>query len=100
MMLLTFFGLLVFFIFIGVKSSAPSLTLLYGGLSSSDATEIAAKLDNAGIPYSLSEDGTKVSVPHKDVAKSRLLLAQEGLPHQGSMGYELFDQKQGFGVTS
>jgi flagellar M-ring protein FliF len=100
MMLLTFFGLLVFFIFIGVRSSTPSLTLLYGGLASNDATEMAAKLDNAGIPYSLSEDGTKISVPHKDVAKSRLLLAQEGLPHQGSMGYELFDQKQSFGATS
>ena len=100
MMLITFFGLLIFFIFIAVRSSAPSLTLLYGGLSSNDATEMAAKLDNAGIPYSLSEDGTKLSVPHKDVAKSRLLLAQEGLPHQGSMGYELFDQKQSFGATS
>jgi flagellar M-ring protein FliF len=100
MMLLTFFGLLVFFIFIGIRSSAPSLSLLYGGLSSTDATEIAAKLDNAGVPYGLSDDGTKVSVPHKDVAKARLLLAQEGLPHQGSMGYEIFDQKQSFGATS
>ncbi len=100
MMLLTFFGLLIFFIFIAVRSSAPSLTLLYGGLSSTDATEMAAKLENAGVTYSLSEDGTKISVPHKDVAKSRLLLAQEGLPHQGSMGYEIFDQKQSFGATS
>ena len=100
MMLLTFFGLLIFFIFIAVRSSAPSLTLLYGGLSSTDATEMAAKLDNAGVTYALSEDGTKISVPHKDVAKSRLLLAQEGLPHQGSMGYEIFDQKQSFGATS
>ena len=100
MMLLTFFGLLVFFIFIAVRSSTPALTLLYGGLSSSDATEIAAKLDNSGIAYSLSEDGTKISVPHKNVAKSRLLLAQEGLPHKGSMGYEIFDQKQSFGATS
>jgi flagellar M-ring protein FliF len=100
MMLLTFFGLLIFFIFIAVRSSAPSLSLLYGGLSSADATEIAAKLDGSHITYSLSEDGTKISVPHKDVAKSRLLLAAEGLPRKGSMGYELFDQKQSFGVTS
>lgn len=100
MMLLTFFGLLVFFIFIAVRSSTPALTLLYGGLSSADATEIAAKLDNAGIAYSLSDDGSKVSVPHKHVAKARLLLAQEGLPRKGSMGYELFDQKQSFGATS
>lgn len=100
MMMLTFFGLIIFFIFIAARSSAPSTVLLYGGLSVSDSTEIAAKLDAANIAYRLSEDGTSVSVPQRDVAKSRMLLAQEGLPHQGSMGYEIFDQKQSFGVTS
>jgi flagellar M-ring protein FliF len=29
-----------------------------------------------------------------------MLLAQDGLPHQGSVGYEIFDQKQAFGTTS
>ena len=100
MMLVTFFGLLVFFIFIAIRSSAPSVTLLYGGLSTADATEISAKLDASHIVYTLSDDGTKVSVAHKDVAKARLLLAQEGLPRKGSMGYEIFDQKQSFGATS
>ncbi|HYD18882.1 MAG TPA: flagellar basal-body MS-ring/collar protein FliF [Patescibacteria group bacterium] len=100
MMGVTFFGLIIFFVFIAVRSSAPSLSLLYGDLSTSDATEISAKLDNANVPYSLSEDGTKVSVPHKDIAKARMLLAAEGLPRKGSMGYELFDQKQSFGDTS
>lgn len=100
MMLVTFFGLVIFFIFIAARSSAPSVVLLYGGLSVSDSTEIAAKLDAARIGYRLSDDGTSVSVPQRDVAKSRMLLAQEGLPHQGSMGYEIFDQKQSFGVTS
>ncbi len=100
MMLLTFFGLLIFFIFIAVRSSAPAMSLLYGDLSSADATEIATKLDSANITYTLGENGTKVSVMHKDVAKARLLLAQEGLPRKGNMGYEIFDQKQSFGATS
>lgn len=100
MMLLTFFGLIVFFIFIAARSSAPSVTLLYGGLSISDSTEIAAKLDAAKVAYRLSEDGTQVSVPQRDVGKARMLLAQEGLPHQGTVGYEVFDKKQGFGATS
>ncbi len=99
-MLMTFFGLILFFIFIAVKSSNPALTLLYGGLSAADSTEIAAKLGNARITYSLSEDGSKISVPSKDVGKSRMLLAAEGLPRQGSVGYEIFDQKQSFGTTS
>lgn len=100
MMLLTFFGLIIFFIFIAVRSSAPSLTLLYGDLSTADSTEIAAKLDNSSIPYKISDDGKQVSVPQKDVGKARMLLAQEGLPRKGSMGYEIFDQKQSFGTTS
>lgn len=99
-MALTLFGLVVFFIFIMARSGTPSMTLLYSGLSTSDSTEIAAKLDNTRVNYRLSDDGTQISVPHKDVGRARMLLAQEGLPRQGSMGYELFDQKQSFGETS
>lgn len=100
MMLATFFGLIIFLVFIAVRSSAPSLSLLYSDLSTADATEIAAKLDNSNVPYALSEDGTKVSVPHKDISRARMLLAAEGLPRKGAMGNELFDQKQTFGKTS
>ncbi|MCK5518201.1 MAG: flagellar M-ring protein FliF [Alphaproteobacteria bacterium] len=99
-MLLTFFGLVIFFIFIAVRSNAPGMTLLYGGLSVSDSTEIAAKLDIVKIPYKISEDGSSVTVPQKEVGKARILLAQDGLPHQGTVGYEIFDQKQSFGTTS
>jgi flagellar M-ring protein FliF len=97
---LTFSGLVIFFIFIAVRSNTPGMTLLYANLSSSDSTEIVAKLDVAKVHYKLSDDGTKVMVPQKEVGKARVLLAQEGLPHQGSVGYEIFDQKQTFGTTS
>ncbi|MCC7038528.1 MAG: flagellar M-ring protein FliF [Alphaproteobacteria bacterium] len=100
MMLATFFGLIIFFVFIAVRSSAPSFSPLYNGLSISDATEISAKLDNSSIPYALSDDGTKISVPHKDIARAKMLLLAEGLPRNGAMGNELFDQKQTFGKTS
>lgn len=100
MMLATFFGLIIFFIFIALRSSTPTLTILYGELSTADSTEIAAKLENANIQYKLNDNGTQVSVPQKDIGKARMLLAQEGLPHQASMGYEIFDKKQAFGTTS
>jgi len=96
-MTLTLFGLIIFFIFVTARGSAPNMTLLYGDLATSDATEIAAKLDNSRISYRLGENGTQVSVPHKDVGRARMLLAEEGLPRSGSMGYELFDQKESFG---
>lgn len=99
-MLLTFFGLVIFFIFIALRSNSPGMTLLYGELSTSDSTEIAAKLDIAKIPYKISDDGSSVQVPQKEVGKARILLAKDGLPHQGTVGYEIFDQKQSFGTTS
>lgn len=99
-MLLTFFGLVIFFIFIAARSNTPGMTLLYGNLSVGDSTEIAAHLDAAKIPYKLSEDGSQVQVQQKEVGKARMLLAKDGLPHQGSVGYEIFDQKQTFGTTS
>lgn len=99
-MLMTFFALVIFFIFIAVKSSAPMLTMMYANLSTTDSTEIAAKLDTANISYRLSEDGTKVSVSQKDIGRARMMLAAEGLPRHGSVGYEIFDQKQSFGITS
>src|SRR6218665_526165 len=97
---LTLVGLIVFFVFLMARGGTPNLTLLYSGLSTSDSTEIAAKLENTRINYRLSDDGTQVSVPQKDVGRARMLLAQEGLPRQGSMGYEIFDQKQSFGETN
>jgi flagellar M-ring protein FliF len=99
-MLMTFFGLVIFFIFVAARSNTPGMTLLYGNLSTADATEIAAKLDTSKIAYKLSDDGTQVTVQQKEVGKARILLAQDGLPHQGSVGYEIFDQKQAFGTTS
>ena len=96
-MTLALFGLIIFFIFITARGSTPSMTLLYGDLSTADATEISAKLDNSRVSYRLSDDGKQVSVPFKDVGRARMLLAEEGLPRSGSMGYELFDEKESFG---
>ena len=76
------------------------MTLLYGDLSTADATAISGRLDIADIPFELSEDGTQVNVGRKDVGRARMILAEEGLPGTGSMGYELFDQQQSFGTTS
>ncbi len=96
----TFLALIVFFAFIAVRSSSPAMTLLYNDLTTSDSTQIAAKLDVSDIPYQMIEGGTQVMVNSQDVGRARMLLAEEGLPSSGSMGYELFDRQQGFGTTS
>lgn len=100
MMFVTLIGLVGFFAFIALRSSAPNMTLLYNNLSTSDSTEIAAKLSLSDIPFQLNENGTEVLVDRSQVGQARILLAQEGLPSSGSMGYELFDEQQSFGTTS
>jgi flagellar M-ring protein FliF len=93
-------GLLMFFIFVSLRISTPDMKLLYGDLSSSDSGAIASKLGESSIAYDMSEDGTKILVPEKDVGRARLLLAGAGLPSGGSMGYEIFDNQSGFGTTN
>lgn len=95
-----FVGLLLFFVFISMRVSSPSMQLLYGDLSTNDSMAISAVLDQAQISHSNAEDGAEIMVAESDIAKARMLLAQEGLPSGGTMGYELFDQKSGFGTTN
>lgn len=94
------FGLLMFFVFVSMRVSAPQLELLYGDLSSSDSAAMAGKLEEAGIRYEVSPDGSKLMVPDPEVGRARILLAHEGLPNGGSMGYEIFDKQSGFGTTN
>lgn len=94
-----FVGLLIFFVFVSAQVSKPSLSLLYGSLSSVDSASVAAKLEETKIPFEVSGDGSQIRVPKNEIGRARMLLAQAGLPNGGSMGYEIFDQQSGFGTT-
>lgn len=93
-------GMLVFFVFVSMRVSSPDMKLLYEDLAPNDANAIAAKLEANEIPYEVSNDSSRVSVPGDDVGRARMLLAQEGLPNGGNMGYEIFDTQNGFGTTN
>ena len=93
-------GLLLFFIYISMQVSGPRMKMLYKDLASEDSSSVAAKLEEIKIPYEISADGATVMVPEKEVGRARMLLAQDGLPNGGSLGYELFDKQSGFGTTS
>lgn len=93
-------GLLLFFIYISMQVSGPRMKMLYKDLASEDSSSVAAKLEELKIQYEVSPDGTSVMVPEKEVGRARMLLAQDGLPNGGSLGYELFDKQSSFGTTS
>lgn len=93
-------GLLMFFIFVSLRVSTPDLKLLYSDLSTTDSAAVAAKLEEARIRYDVSADGSKIMVAGPEVGRARMLLARDGLPNGGSMGYEIFDKQSGFGTTN
>lgn len=92
-------GILMFFVFVTTRVSTPDMSILYNDLTTVDSSAVAGKLEEAQIPYRVSQDGASVFVPESEIGRSRMLLAEAGLPNGGSMGYEIFDQAQGFGQT-
>jgi flagellar M-ring protein FliF len=72
--------------------------VLFTNLSQEDAAAIVAKLKGKKVPYRLEAGGASILVPRSEVYETRLLLASEGIPRGGGVGFEIFD-RQNFGVT-
>ncbi|MEJ1978141.1 MAG: flagellar basal-body MS-ring/collar protein FliF, partial [Acetobacteraceae bacterium] len=68
------------------------MALLYSDLDLRDASQVVDQLDKAHIAHDVQGDGSRIMVPSADVPRARLLLAKEGLPSGGSIGYEIFDR--------
>jgi len=77
--------------------SKPTLTPLFSGLKSADASAIVDQLKKDGVPYELSDGGATVLVPQEKVYDERLKAASAGLPTAAATGYSLLDK---MGVTS
>ncbi|GBR51756.1 flagellar MS-ring protein [Neokomagataea thailandica NBRC 106555] len=73
--------------------------LLYRDLDPREAGEIVEQLTKAHVPYRLEDQGGAIFVPQGQVAAARLLLARNGLPSGGSVGYEIFDKGNNFTAT-
>lgn len=92
--------LIGFFIFLTTQMSSQDMALLYSDLEMADSGEIAAQLEAMEVPYEVAGDGRNILVPADQVDRLRLAMAQQGLPTGGSLGYEIFDQQDGFGTTN
>ena len=57
-----------------------------------------AKLKAEGVEYRVDDSGKALRVPSEKIPELRLLMASEGLPKTGRIGFELFD-KNNFGLT-
>jgi len=79
-------------------SRAPNYKVLYSNLSDRDGGSIIAALQQANVPYKLSDSGSAILVPAGQVHETRLRLASQGLPKSGSVGFELMDNQK-FGIS-
>ncbi|MDU8910786.1 flagellar basal-body MS-ring/collar protein FliF [Aestuariicoccus sp. MJ-SS9] len=79
-------------------ATAPNMTLLYAGLENGAAGDVVKALEQRGVAYEVN--GGAILVPSGQRDQLRLTLASEGLPANGSQGYELLDTLSGFGTTS
>ncbi|MGM0411011.1 MAG: flagellar basal-body MS-ring/collar protein FliF [Bacillota bacterium] len=85
-------------IFLIVFSGEGKYTSLYQDLSAEDADAIVERLNENNIDYKLANNGSTILVPENRVHEVRLDMAGEGLPDQGMVGFEIFDQSN-FGTT-
>ncbi|MCC6544157.1 MAG: flagellar M-ring protein FliF [Nitrospirae bacterium] len=72
-------------------ANQPVYHLLYANLSPEDAGAITEKLKEMKVPYEI-QNGNAVMVPQEKVHELRLLLAGEGMPSGGGVGFEIFDR--------
>lgn len=93
-------ALIVFFVFLATRLSTSQLALLFDDLNPEDSTRIVGQLESMGIPHEVTANKRQIRVPSDQVARLRLALAEQGLPQDGSIGYEVFDRDQTLGTSS
>jgi flagellar M-ring protein FliF len=79
-------------------SRQPDYRVLFSNLSDRDGGAIVAALQTGNIPYKVAESGGAILVPADQVHETRLRLASQGLPKNGSVGFELMDNQK-FGIS-
>jgi len=93
-------GIVAFFIYLTSRLASPDMALLYGELNAQDSGQIIARLEQMSVPYRIGEEGGNIYVPQDQVGRSRMVMAEEGLPSGGNIGYEIFDRSEGLGTTN
>ena len=80
---------------LALHGTTVPMALLYADLDLREAGQVVDQLDRAHIPHDVEAGGARILVPASQVAQARMLLAKEGLPSGGSIGYEIFDRADG-----
>jgi flagellar M-ring protein FliF len=85
---------------LAMRGSMAPMALLYADLELREAGQVVDALDRAHIPHQSDAGGNRIMVPADQVARARMLLAKDGLPSGGSIGYEIFDRADGLTASA
>jgi flagellar M-ring protein FliF len=85
-------------VLVSVFGSGATYQYAFTNLSPEDSSEAAAALKAAGMSFRSEANGAALAVPASQVHDARLLLAAQGLPRGGGVGFELFDRSD-FGAS-
>ena len=92
-------GLVGFFLFVTMQFSRQDMSLLYSDLELAESAEIIERLQALDVSFPTTDNGRAILVPGDRVGDLRIQMAGEGLSGR-IVGYEIFDQSDGFGTTS
>jgi flagellar M-ring protein FliF len=84
---------------LALRAGDPPMAPLFGELEPRDAAAVVASLERQRIPYRIAGGGTQVLAPADQAPRLRLLLAREGLPAGGGVGWEIFDRGESLTTT-
>lgn len=76
----------------------PPYRVLFSNLADKDGGAIVSALGKMNVPYRMSENGSAILIPASEVHKTRMMLAEQGLPQGGNVGFELMKDTQ-FGAS-
>jgi flagellar M-ring protein FliF len=82
-----------------LRGGTEPMALLYGDLDLRDSAQVVDQLGRHHIAYQIGGGGSQIMVAADQVPAARVMLAEQGLPGGGTVGYELFDRGEGFAPT-
>ena len=76
-----------------VWAGQPQMQAAFTNVPTSDAATITTALTSAGIPYTLDNGGSTISVPSAKVAEAKIAANQAGYSGADASGFDIFNQQ-------